>query len=187
MLKDERRFDFIPQKKWKSLSKEDMSHLQSYKSYYGHYKRTLKKVDELKAKLKAEEEKVKNYVTKLYKINKSIDHLRSDYHFSFTIYKVKSRNYYGLTINRRGHNPKNGTLGSPKLIENHLREYYKRRPLKMAELDRIGWDRFIRNEVNDRSGKSEVRDVIVDAITKDVSLKSFSLNRKTLFPISSLF
>ena len=164
-----------------------MSHLQSYKSYYGHYKRTLKKVDELKAKLKAEEEKVKKYVTKLYKINKSIDHLRSDYHFSFTIYKVKSRNYYGLTINRRGHNPKNGTLGSPKLIENHLREYYKRRPLKMAELDRIGWDRFIRNEVNDRSGKSEVRDVIVDAITKDVSLKSFSLNRKTLFPISSLF
>ena len=47
MLKDERRFDFIPQKKWKSLSKEDMSHLQSYKSYYGHYKRTLKKMDEL--------------------------------------------------------------------------------------------------------------------------------------------
>ena len=83
---------------------------------------------------------------------KDIDHLRSDYHFSFTIYKVKSMNYYGITINRRGHNPKNGTLGSPKLIENHLREYNKRRPLKMAELDRIGWDRFIRNEVNDRSG-----------------------------------
>ena len=182
MLKDERRFDFIPQKKWKSLSKEDMSHLQSYKSYYGHYKRTLKKVDELKAKLKAEEEKVKKYVTKLYKINKSIDHLRSDYHFSFTIYKVKSRNYYGLTINRRGHMPKNGTLGSPKLIENHLRAYYKRRPLKLAELDRIGWNSFIRNEVA-YWNKTEVRDVIVDAITKDVSLKSFSLNRKTLFPI----
>ena len=79
--------------------------------------------------------------------------------------------------------PKNGTLGSPKLIERDLRLYYKRRPLKLAELDRLGWDRFIRNEVNDRSGKSEVRDVIIDAITKDVSLKSFSLNRKTLFPI----
>ena len=183
MLKDERRFDFIPQKKWKSLSKEDMSHLQSYKATYRWYKEALNGVDELKAKLEAEEEKVKSYVTKLYKINKNIDHLRNDYHFSFTIYKVKNRNYYGLTINRRGHNPKNGTLGSPKLIENYLRKYYKRRHLKLAELDRIGWDRFIRNEVNDRSGKSEVRDVIVDAITKDVSLKSFSLNRKTLFPI----
>ena len=53
----------------------------------------------------------------------------------------------------------------------------------MAELDRLDWARFTKNEVNDRSGKSEVRDVIVDAITKDVSLKSFSLNRKTLFPI----
>ena len=50
-------------------------------------------------------------------------------------------------------------------------------------MDRLSWDRFTRNEVNDRSGESEVRDVIVDAITKDVSLKSFSLNRKTLFLI----
>ena len=52
----------------------------------------------------------------------------------------------------------------------------------MAELDRIGWDSFIRNEVA-HWNNTEVRDVILDAITKDVSLKSFSLNRKTLFPI----
>ena len=77
--------------------------------------------------------------------------------------------------------PKNDTLGFSKLIERNLRIYYKRRPLKLAELDRLGWDRLIRNEVNDRRGKSEVRDIIVYAVTKDVSLKSFSLNRKTLF------
>ena len=140
-------------------------------------------MDDSKATLEAEEGKIKKYISKLNRINYVIDHLRNDYHFSFTIYKVKSRNYYNLTISRRGHMPKNGTLGSPKLIERDLRLYYKRRPLKLADLDRLGWDRFIRNEVNDRSGKSEVRDVIVDAITKDVSLKSFSLNRKTLFPI----
>ena len=182
MLIDERRFDFIPQKKWKSLPKEDMSKLQSYKSYYGHYKRTLKKMDELKAEIEKNEGKIRKYVSKMKNLNYEIDHLRNNYRFSFTIYKVKSRNYYGLTINRRGHMPKNGTLGSPKLIENHLRAYYKRRPLKLAELDRIGWNSFIRNEVA-YWNKTEVRDVIVDAITKDVSLKSFSLNRKTLFPI----
>ena len=77
----------------------------------------------------------------------------------------------------------NGTLGFSKPMERNLRAYYKRRLLYLAELNRLGWDRFIRDEVNDRSSKSEVRDVIVDAITKDVSLKSFSLNRKTLFPI----
>ena len=77
--------------------------------------------------------------------------------------------------------PKNGTLGFSKLIEGNLRGYYKKRPLQLAELDRLDWARFTKNEVNDRSGKSEVRDVIVDAITKYVSLKSFSLNRKTLF------
>ena len=63
--------------------------------------------------------------------------------------------------------------GSPKLVENHLIEYYRRRHLNLAELDRIGWGRFIRNEVNDRSGKSKVRDVMVNAITKDVILNSF--------------
>ena len=52
MLIDERRFDFIPKKKWKSLSKEDMSKLQSYLSYFGHYKRTLKKMDELNWRVK---------------------------------------------------------------------------------------------------------------------------------------
>ena len=183
MLIDERRFDFIPKKKWKSLSKKDMSKLQSYLSYFGHYKRTLKKMDELKAELEANDEKVKGYLSKMNKLNYAIDHLRNDYHFSFTIYKVKSRNYYGLTIKIRGHSPKNGTLGSPNLIENHLREHYKRRNDKIEELQKIGWNKFIRNEVNDISGKSKVRDRIIDMIMKDKTLRSFTINRKLLFPL----
>ena len=50
-------------------------------------------------------------------------------------------------------------------------------------MDKIGWDRFIRNEVNDRSGKSKVRDRIIDMITEDKTLRSFTINRKLLFPI----
>ena len=77
----------------------------------------------------------------------------------------------------------NGTLGSPRLIEEQLRNHYKRRKDKIAVLDKIGWDKFIRDEVNDRSGKSKVRDRIIDMINKDKTLASFTINRKILFPV----
>ena len=44
---DERRFSFIPQKKWNKLTKEERSVLGSYKSYYGHYIRTEEKIEGL--------------------------------------------------------------------------------------------------------------------------------------------
>ena len=183
MLINERRFDFLPKKKWKSLTKKESSNLLSYQSYFGHYKKITEEIDQLKKLIKEKEKKLKNYSNKLMRINYDIDHLRSDYHFSFSIYKVTNKNYYNCSISRRGHSPKNGTLGSPNLIESHLKNHYKRRKDKIEELEKIGWDRFIRNEVNDRSGKSKVRDRIIDMITEDKTLRSFTINRKLLFPI----
>ena len=183
MLINESRFDFLPKKKWKSLTKKESSNLQSYQSYFGHYKKITEEIDELKKLIKDKEKKLKNYSNKLMRINYDIDHLRSDYHFSFSIYKVTNKNYYNCSISRRGHSPKNGTLGSPNLIESHLNNHYKRRKDKIEELEKIGWDSFIRNEVNDRSGKSKVRDRIIDMITEDKTLGSFTINRKLLFPI----
>ena len=52
------------------------------------------------------------------------------------------------------------------MIEDHLKNHYKRRKDKIEELGKVGWDRFIRNEVNDRSGKSKVRDRIIDTVIK---------------------
>ena len=182
MFIDEKRFDFLPKKKWKSLTKKEFSNLQSYQSYYKHYKKITEEIDQLRKLIKEKEENVRTYSHKLMRINYEIDHLRTDYHFSFSIYKVKNKNYYNCSISRRGHAPKNGTLGSPKLIENHLRNHYNRRKDKIEELDKIGWDKFIRNEVNDRSGKSKVRDRIIDMIMEDKTLGSFTINRKLLFP-----
>ena len=182
MFIDEKRFDFLPKKKWKSLTKEESSNLQSYQNYYKHYKKITEEIELLKKLIENKAEKVRTYSHKLMRINYEIDHLRTDYHFSFSIYKVKNKNYYNCSISRRGRAPKNGTLGSPKLIENHLRNYYKRRKDKIEELDKIGWDKFIRNEVNDRSGKSKVRDTIIDMIMEDKTLGSFTINRKLLFP-----
>ena len=184
MLIDERRFDFIPTKKWKNLSKKDEKSLRSYRSTYRWYKETKEEIELLEKQIKQKKEKVNGYLSKMKNLNYEIDHLRNDYHFSWSVSKLKNKNYYNLTISRRGHLPKSGTLGSPKLIENHLRAYYKRNKNKLNDLDRLGWDRFIRSEVNDRSGRNKVRNRIIDMITKDSSLKGFVINRKILFPIN---
>ncbi len=182
MLINASRFDFLPKKKWKCLTKKEFKNLQSYQRYFGHYKKIIEEIDQLKKLIEDKEQKAKIYSHKLMRINYEIDHLRTDFHFSFSIYKVKNKNYYNCSISRRGRTPKNGTLGSPILIENHLMEHYKRRKDKIEELEKIGWNKFIRNEVNDKSGKSKVRDRIIDMIMEDNSLRSFTLNRKILFP-----
>lgn len=62
-------------------------------------------------------------------------------------------------------------------------QHYKRRKDKIDELKKIVWNKFVRNGVNDKSGKSKVRDRIIDMVMKDKTLRSFTLNRKLLFPI----
>ena len=47
-------------------------------------------VEELKNLIKDKEEMIKTYSRKLILINYQIDHLRIDYHFSFSIYKARS-------------------------------------------------------------------------------------------------
>jgi len=183
MLIDERRFDFIPQKKWKNLSKKDSSNLQSFRSYYGHYKRTLNEIEELTKEVDKKKEKVNSYLSKMKNLNYEIDHLRNDYHFSWSVSKLKNKNYYNFSLSRRGHYPKNGTLGSPKLIEGRLTKYYKRNKDKLEYLKKYGWKQFLVREVNDNDSK--VRNFIIDSITKDPTLKKIPMNRKILFPLKS--
>ena len=180
---NEKRFDFIHQNKWGILTNQEIKNLRSYYKYVRHYKKIICEVKELKSLIEDKEKLAKTYAQKLMRINYQIDHLRTDYHFSFSIYKVKNKNYFNCSIGRRGHPPKNGTLGSPRLIEEQLRNHYKRRKDKIAVIDKIGWDKFIRAEVNDRSGKSKLRDRIIDMINKDKTLASFTINRKILFPV----
>ena len=48
MLKDEKRYDFLPKKKWKNLTKKEFNNLQSYQTNYGHYKKLTEEIDQLK-------------------------------------------------------------------------------------------------------------------------------------------
>ena len=57
---DERRFDFIPQYLWKSLSKKDKDHLRNYRLNYRHYNDNDKKIDGLQKELVDRKEKKKS-------------------------------------------------------------------------------------------------------------------------------
>ena len=183
MLIDERRFSFIPQNKWNTLSKQDRKLLGSYKSYYRWYKETIDEIDMKRIELEKLKLKKENYLNKMKKLNYEIDHLRNDYHFSWSVSKLKKKNYYNGCISRRGHLPKSFALGSPKLIEDCLFTFYNSNKNKIDYLNKVGWKMFIRNEMNDRSGKGRLRNMIVDFITEDPSLQKITLNRNVLFPI----
>ena len=140
-------------------------------------------IKELEKELSDRREQKKSYVTKLTRLYEDLDHLRRDYNFSFSITKLKSKDYYNGTISRKGHKSKSFTLGSPKLIEDRLRKNYKRRKEKIDYLDNVGWKSFLHFEFNDNSSK--VKRYILGCINQDVTLKKFLFNRKILFPIKS--
>ena len=91
-LIDERRFSFIPQRQWKNLNQDDRKTLGSYKSFYGHLKRTDETIDELEKQIKILKKKKGDYLTKMKTLNYKIDHLRTDYNYSFSISKQKTKN-----------------------------------------------------------------------------------------------
>jgi len=177
----ERQFDFIPQKKWKILSKKDIDKLRDYRRTYGHYTRTDDKITELEKELKKLNEKKKTYVHRLTTINFDLDHLRNDFKFGWSVSKLKNRpNYYNCYIGRKGKS-KSGSLGNPKDITEHLKKYYKRDKLKLKELEDEGWKTFLEFEFDDTDSK--VYHNVLDMISKDKTLNSFTINRNTLFPI----
>ena len=177
---DERRFDFLPQKMWKSLTKVDQDNLRGYRRKFRWYKDNDEKINSLKKELKKRKEKKKDQVKELTKLNYDLDHLRNDYLFSWSVSKLSNKNYFNFTISRKGHPSKSGTLGSPKLITDHLQTHYKRNKTKLKELKSKGWKTFILKEVTDKKGK--VFNRIMDCIIKDKTLKSFTINREFLFP-----
>ena len=98
---DERRFTFIPQKKWKNLTDEERKTLGSYKSYYGHYMKVDDEIIELENRILKLKEKKSTYLGKMKSLNYKIDYLRNDYNYSWSISKIKKKNYYNFTISRR--------------------------------------------------------------------------------------
>jgi len=185
---EERQFDYIPDKVYKSLSKLDRNNLRDYRRSYGHYKTNDEKILSLEKELKERKEKKKGYVKKLTRFNYDLDHLRNDYHFSWSVTKLKNKNdYYNFSISRKGHPTKSGSLGSTKLMKQQLLNclFYKNDTDKKKQIEK-DWIDFLKIEmgINLKKGNSKVRMLVLDCILKDTTLKKIPLNRKNLFPLT---
>tara|TARA_B100000886_G_scaffold208217_1_gene144062 strand:+ start:381 stop:1091 length:711 start_codon:yes stop_codon:yes gene_type:complete len=181
---EERQFDYIPNKIFKSLSKRDRDNLRKYRSTYRWYKDNDDKLKSLENEIIRRKEKKNQYVKDLTKKNKELDHLRKDYQFSWSVSKLKNKgDYYNFSISRRQYHTKTGSLGSTKNIKEQLSNclFYKNDEDKKKQIEK-DWKLFLRKEMTDH--KSKVKLLIMDLIMKDVTLKKVSLNRKSLFPLT---
>ena len=181
---EERQFDYIPNKIFKSLSKRDRDNLRKYRSTYRWYKDNDDKLKSLENEIIRRKEKKNQYVKDLTKKNKELDHLRKDYQFSWSVSKLKNKgDYYNFSISRRQYHTKTGSLGSTKNIKEQLSNclFYKNDEDKKKQIEK-DWKLFLRKEMTDH--KSKVRLLIMDLIMKDVTLKKVSLNRKSMFPLT---
>ena len=177
----ERQFDFIPQKKWNILSEKDRDKLRDYRRTYRWYKENDDKIKELEQELKSKKGKNKTYVHRLTDYNFKLDHLRTEFRFNWSVSKLKNRpNYYNCYIGRKGKS-KSGSLGNPKDITEHLKKYYKGNKSKLEELEDEGWKTFLEYEFDNTDSK--IYHNVLDMISKDSTLNSFTINRNTLFPI----
>ena len=179
-----RQFDYIQKKILKNLSKRDKDNLRKYRSSYRWYKDNNDKLKSLEDEINRRKKKRNNYVKDLAKKNKELEHLRKDYQFTWSVYKLnKKGNYYNFTISRRQYHTKTGSLGSAKNIKAQLLDclFYKNDEYKKKQIKK-DWKLFLNKEMNDYRSKASL--LILDLIMKDVTLKRVSLNRTSLFPLS---
>lgn len=177
MKKNERRFDFLKEEKWKKLSKQDFKNLMSYKGTYSHLVRSERKIEEYEKKISDLKVKIQDYHETLSDKNHFIDHLRDMYYFGISVVKVGGK-YFNMSINRRGRTPKNISLGKEDVIVDHLLKYYKGRRSKIKEI-KDDWKGFLKSD-------QELYDRILDMILEDnEKFQGMTINRKVLFPLDT--
>lgn len=179
-----RQFDYIQKKILKNLSKRDKDNLRKYRRSYWWYKDNNDKLKALEDEINRRKKKRNNYVKDLAKKDKELEHLRKDYQFTWSVYKLnKKGNYYNFTISRRQYHTKTGSLGSAKNIKAQLLNclFYKNDKYKKKQIKK-DWKLFLNKEMNNYKSKASL--LILDLIMKDVTLKRVSLDRKSLFPLS---
>tara|TARA_Y100001973_G_C5179644_1_gene324047 strand:- start:912 stop:1574 length:663 start_codon:yes stop_codon:yes gene_type:complete len=182
-VKQNPRFEFIPDEKWKKLTKEERSVLGSYKRTYGWMKKKEGELEDLKVEMNKKITKKKNeidrYKFKLSELNSDIDHLRSTYNFTITFYNYnRTKNskgvvtkYYMLSIGFRDNNKTkvNLPLGSKKKITDHILEHYRQTQRKTyfemyEERLKDDWLKFIDRECKNKNGVigSKVWDLVLE-------------------------
>ena len=146
-IKQKPRFDFIPEDKWKKLSKDESSLLRKYRSHYRWTKDWSEQIDQKKSEIDQLNKKIDRKLFEMNKLNDDIDHLRDTYDLTISFVKQNSyknkkgkvSNYWSVCVTFRGQEKKTRLfpLGSEDKIKEHMLSYFKSNPFFKKSYDKF--------------------------------------------------
>ena len=188
-----RKLDWIDDKRYNLLSKDEVKKLHSYQSQftkcknrYDMIKRTERRLDLLKGELK-------DWMGDLTGMLAFIDYLRDKLEFSCYVVPLKRKSgkvYYNLSVSRKGtSSPKSFTLGIYDDVRIHLIEHYIDNPiiLRKVKVDWISWMKMECKRPTRNGEERIIYELIAEIIINDpLNFHAHKgINRHTLFPLKN--
>tara|TARA_Y100001980_G_C14549670_1_gene331698 strand:- start:352 stop:954 length:603 start_codon:yes stop_codon:yes gene_type:complete len=176
-----------------SLTKRELSALQSYRSYYGHYKRCDDEIEELEAKIKKLKKRRREHSKKLTQRNQTIDFLRDTFSFSASISSyIKDKKFFGtkryneywiLTLRCSKERRKALTLGTKEKLIEVCMNYYQDDAEAISKIQKNVIS-FLTLELNERydGSSSQIRTILMKRLIKNRGqFNNIKWNRDLIF------
>ena len=186
---EKRKLDWVGDKRYNLLSKDEIKKLLSYRTTYTLCKKRINKIDRAQRQLDIDKEGLIELKKDLTTRSSFIDYLRTKLEFSCYVVPLKrdtGKVYYNLSVSRKGtSSPKSIPLGLYDEIQKHLIEYYVDNPIILRKVKK-DWISWMKMECK-RPKKGEERiiyELIADIIIRDpLNFRKHLINRHTLFPL----
>lgn len=189
MLK-KRRLDWIDDKRYNLLSKDEVKKLHSYQSQFTKCKNRYDMIKRMERRLDLLKGELKDWMGDLTGMLVFIDYLRDKLEFSCYVVPLKrdtGKVYYNLSVSRKGtSSPKSIPLGLYDEIQKHLIEYYVDNPiiLRKVKKDWISWAKMECKRPTRNGEERIIYEMIADIIIRDpLNFKRQLINRHILFPL----
>jgi len=187
-----RKLDWIDDKRYNLLSKNETKKLHSYRNQWRLCKKRIDKINKAQRKLDIDKEELKDWMLDLTGMVENIDYLRDKLEFSCYVVPLKRKSgkvYYNLSVSRKGRgSPKSITLGIYDDVRSHLIECYIDNPiiLRKVKKDWISWMKMECKRPTRNGEERIIYELIADVIISDpLNFRKHLINRHTLFPLKN--
>ena len=187
---EKRKLDWVGDKKYNLLSKDEIKTLLSYRTTYTLCKRRINKINRVQRQLDIDKEELKVWMRDLTGMIENIDYLRDKLEFSCYVVPLERKSgkvYYNLSVSRKGgESPKSIPLGIYDDVRKHLIEYYIDNPIILRKIkkDWISWSKMECKRPTRNGEERIIYELIADIIISDpLNFKRHLINRHILFPL----
>jgi hypothetical protein len=188
-----RKLDWIDDKRYNLLSKNEIKKLLSYRNQFTKCKNRNDMIKRRERKLDILKKELKDWMSDLTGMVENIDYLRDKLEFSCYVVPLKRKSgkvYYNLSVSRKGMgSPKSFTLGIYDDVRIHLIEHYIDNPiiLRKVKVDWISWMKMECKRPTRNGEERIIYELIAEIIINDpLNFHAHKgINRHTLFPLKN--